>query len=227
MVDLLSVVIGLLLGGIAVGVVVEVTGRGREKAPEPHKLTTAWRLSELQEPVLVARDVLDVEVPPGTEVLASGLVDPKVQAACRVREVPPVRAEFALDRKQRRAILFLGGVQQGSMALLTVDDALLARLETEYRRLADRSADYVERFRISELGGRSGVVVETEGLVQEVLPWKQRWMMRLEDHGHIIGVAVEKDPSELKERRVRVRGRLDKDQAGYAVIEAVEVRTVR
>lgn len=224
--DLLWLVIGFVLGGIAVGVVVEVTGRGRAKVPEQHKLTTAWRLTELQEPVLVAQDVLDVEIPEGTTILASGLIDPQVQARCKVREVPPVRAQFALDRKQRRAILFLGGIQPGSLALLTVDATLVDRLETEYKRLLDRATDYVERFSIGELGGRSGVVVETEGFVQDVLPWKQRWMMRLEDHGHIIGVAVEKDPRELKERRVRVRGRLEKDQTGYAVIEAVELRTI-
>lgn len=219
-------VVGFVVGGVAVALVVEVMGRGRAKPAEQHKLTTAWRLSELTDPIVVAKDVLDVDVPRGAKVFASGLVDPKVQAAAKVREVPPVAAEFALDLSAGRAILFLGGVQPGAMALLTVDPALVGRLETEYRRLEDRSSAYVERFQIGQLGGRSGVSVETEGFVQDVLPWKQKWMIRLEDQGHIIGVAVEKDPRELKDRRVRVRGRLEKDQAGYAVIAALELRTI-
>ncbi len=224
--DLLSIAIGLVLGGVSVGLVVEVMGRGRQKPVQQEKLTAAWRLSELQKPVLVARDVLDVDVPAKTRVYASGLVDPRIQQSCKVYQVPPVNAEFALDLAQRRAILFIGGVRKGALALVTVDEALVARLETDYKRLSDRSNEYVERFRIQDLGGRDGVTIETEGLVQDALPWKGRFMIRLEDQGHIIGVMVNKDPSSLQDKRIRVKGTLKKDETGYAVIDALDLRTL-
>ncbi len=224
--DILSMVVGAVVGGVAVAVVVEAMGRNKQAPVEQEKLTTAWRLSELRQPIIVARDVLDVPVPAGAKVFASGLVDATVQAQCDVREVPPVRAEFAIDLERGRAILFVAGLHKDAMAFITVDEPTIRRLETEYRRLADRASDYVERLRIQDLGGRDGVTVETEGFVQDVLPWKGRHMIRLEDHGHIIGVAVDKDPVALKDKRIRVKGQLARDQTGYAVIEAAELRPI-
>ncbi len=224
--DVLSIAIGLVLGGVSVAVVIEVMGRGRQKPVQQEKLTSAWRLSELHEPVLVARDVMDVDVPAKARVYASGLVDPRVQQTCRVFQVPPVNAEFALDLVQRRAILFVGGVRKDALALMTVDETLVARLEAEYKRMADRSNEYVERFRIQDLGGRNGVTIETEGIVQDALPWKGRFMIRLEDQGHIIGVLVNKDPSSLQDKRIRVKGVLKKDETGYPVVDAIDLRTM-
>lgn len=223
MVDLLSVVVGIVVGGAVAAVAMETLRRRRPAAPPP-KLTTGWRLTELHRPVVVARDVVHVAVPPEAKVLASGLVDPGVQAACDVRQVPPVRAEFALDLEARRGLLFLGGLRQGSMALVTADEATVARLVSEFRTLWDRAQEYVERYRIGELGGRTGVTVETEGYVQDVLPWHEAFMVRLEDQGHVIGVVVDKDPASLKEQRIRVKGRLQKDDRGYPVLAAHDIR---
>ena len=227
MLDILSIVIGLVVGGLAVGIALETTGRNREAPPATVKLTTGWRLGELHDPILVARDVLDADVPAGTRVVASGLVDASVQDACEVRQVPPVRAEFALDITAGRAFLFPGGVRRNAMALLTVDPAIVQRLETEFRTLWERGDPYVERHRIGDLAGRNGTTVEVDGVVADVLPFQDRFMMRLEDQGSIIGVLVQKDASELVDERVRVRGRLDKDQTGYAVIVAQDIRRLR
>ncbi len=225
--DILSIVIGLVVGALAVAVVIETTGRSREKPSPQAKLTTGWRLREFGRPVIVARDVLDVDVPDGSTVFASGLVDPKLQATCTVKQVPPVRAEFALDQENGRALLFTAGATEGSLALVTVDPATVQRLETEFRSLRGRSDDYVERRRIAELAGRHGVTVEVDGVVQDVLPFHDEWMIRLEDQGAIIGVVVKKDASELQDERIRVTGRLDKDRTGYAVITADAIRRIR
>jgi hypothetical protein len=224
--DLFSIVIGLVLGGLAVAVVIETMGRGRQTVFETQKLTSAWRLSELNDPIIVAREIVDVDVPSGARVLASGLVPPAVQQHCRVQEVNDVRAEFAMDGDAKRAFVFVGGMRPGALALITIDEGLLGRLEAEYKRLGDRAGEYVERFKIRDLGTRQGVVVETEGHAQDVLPWQGRYMIRLEDAGSIIGVAVDKDPSELVSKRLRVKGRLEKDRTGYPIIEALDLRII-
>lgn len=220
--------VGLVAGIIGTAVLLEAMGRARQAVPTPQsKLTTGWRLSELREPVLVARDVLDIEVPAGCEVYASGVVSPSIVKSTDVRQVPPVRTEFALDRARGRAVIFTAGVREDALALVTVDEDLVSRLESEWRMLATRAGDYVERLRIQELAGRSGVTVETRGLVRDVLPYKDRHMLRLEDDGHVIGVLVDKDPSNLRDERVQVRGGLRKDETGYPVIEAVDLRRIR
>lgn len=225
--DVLSLVVGLVVGGLAVGIAIEAMGRAREPQRQTTKLTTGWRLSELNAPTLVARDVLDVEVPKGARVFASGLVDPAVLRVAQVHNVPPVRAEFAVDQAGQKALLFLGGVRAGTLAVLTVDPALVGRLATEARTLQDRGSAYVERHRIAELAGREGATVETQGQVADVLPFRDRFMIRLTEGDATIGVLVDKDPDALREERILVKGTLARDRTGYPVIEASEIRRLQ
>lgn len=224
-VSLVLMLAGTGLAGIGAGFLLGRRAQAEVPAPAA-KFTTAWRLSELADPVLVARDVEDVPTPRGMPVYASGLVAPEVQARCEVHETPAGAAEFAWDREAERAIVFLGGVRSGSLAMLSDDPALVGRLRAEYHRLHDRRSDYVERASLGSLGTRIGVVVETEGYVQDVLPWRDRFMIRLQDRDEVLGVVVAKDPEELRDRRVRVRGRLEKDDRGYVVLQASELRTI-
>ncbi len=199
----------------------------RDGPRERFQLTTGWRVSEFQDPVLVVRELQGVAVPQGALVIASGLVDADIQAACEVRQAPEVRAEFVLDRAHRRALLWFGGARVGSMGLITTDETIVARLENEFKGLWDKAEPYVERYKIAQLSGRTGVTVETEGEVQEVIPWRDAWMLRLTDQGHVLGVLLPKDPTALEGRRVRVRGSLEKDRGGYVVLRAEDVREVR
>ncbi|MGB1697057.1 MAG: hypothetical protein ACPHK8_01505 [Thermoplasmatota archaeon] len=227
--DILSFAAGLAGGTLGTIVAFEAMNRGKkadEAAPKT-KLTTGWRIRELGNPIIVARDVLDLDVPAGTKVYASGVVDPGLLGTAQVQQVPPVRTEFALDLDRQRALIFTAGAQEGSLALLTVDPTMLARLETEYRTLAGHGGEYVERLQIKDLVGKNGVTVETKGFVQDVLPYKERFMIRLEDEGHIMGVLVEKNPEGLREERIQVKGKLQRDQTGYAVIVAEDIRRIR
>ena len=222
-----------LLLGLAVGAGATYAWFQRKPAQEPPRtgqgvrLTTGWRLSELGTPLVVAQDVEPLDVPPGTRILTAGIVDPSVQAQAQVEAVPSVRAQFALDGERRRALLFLGGVRDGSMAALSTDPDLVARLDAEAKRLASRAEGYVERRRVGDLAGRQGVLVEVDGVAQDVLPYHDGFMIRLEDQGAIIGVLVAKDASELAGERLRVLGRLEKDKSGYTVIQATDLRRLR
>ena len=222
-----------ILLGLALGVGGTLAFLRRRPAPPADRqgqgvrLTTGWRLSELGTPLVVAQDVDALQVPDGTRILASGLVDPQVQAQAQVQAVPSVRAQFALDGERRRALLFLGGVADGTMAAMTSDPDLVARLDAEAKRLASRAEGYVERRRVADLAGRQGVLVEVDGVAQDVLPYQDGFMIRLEDQGAIVGVVVQKDATELAGERLRVLGRLEKDRSGYTVIQAHELRRLR
>ncbi len=226
-VDLLWASIGFVVGALVLAIGYEVSNRRRNVPQAETKLTTGWRLTEFRKPVIVARDVWDIKVPEGAIVLASGLVDPAVHRTCEVHSVPAVRAEFALDLEGERALLFAGGLRDGSLAAWSVEAGLLARLESEYRTLKSRATAYVERHAIADLAGRNGVVVETKGLVQDVLPWKDQYMLRLEDRGHVIAVLLQKDPSELVGQRILVKGPIDQGATGYATLVAEEIHRIR
>lgn len=211
--------------GLAAGAVVAWTWlRAPRRAPAvPLRLTSTWRLSELGAPLVVARDV-EAEVPAGSRVVASGQAAPEAIAAAQVRQVPAVTAEYAVAPGSGRALLFLGGVRAGSQAIVADDPAVVARLEAEATALWEKATPYVERRALAEAAGRAGVDVETQGTVLDVLPYQGSYLLRLEDHGSVLGVQVAREPSELKGARVLVRGRMGKDKGGYPVLVASDLR---
>lgn len=221
--------VGASVAGSAIALVWFFAQRGAPAAPAgpSQTLTEGWRLRELGTPVVVAHDVDELDVPADATVFASGTVHPKVLASCTVHQVPPVRTAFAIDAEARRAIVFTGGVRDGSLALITTDPALVGRLETEHRTIAARAASYVERLPVAALAGKAGVTVQTLGVVQEILPYQDRFMMRLEDQGAIIGVLVDRDPESLRDERIMVEGRVEKPDNGYLVLHATDVRRLR
>lgn len=219
--DLVYALAGFVVGAVAVALLVE--SRSKATAAETLKLTSTWRLAELGTPLVVARDV-EAEVPPGSRVVAAGQVASEVFAAADVRQVPHVAAEYAVDIARKRVLLFLGGVRPGAQAMMSVDPTVVARLEAEATALWERADPYVERRHLADAAGRHGLVVETEGTVQDVLPYQGSFLLRLEDGGHVLGVQVDKDPVELRGERVVVRGKVGKDRGGYPVLKAADLR---
>lgn len=222
---LLYAAAGFLAGAVAVAVLVEARGR-QGAAASTTKLTTSWSLAELGQPLVVARDV-EADVPAGSRVVASGQVAPTVFATSAVRQVPHVSAEYAVDGGRRRVLLFLGGVRPGAQAMLTVEADLVARLQAEATALWERADPYVERRSLADAAGRPGLVVETQGTVQEVLPYRGAYLLRLEDNGHVLGVQVDAEPSQLRGQRILVRGKMLKDQSGYPMLKATDLRRIQ
>ena len=195
----------------------------RRAATAPMRLTSTWRLAELGNPLVVARDV-EADVPAGSRVVVSGQAAPEAVAAAQVRQVPAVSAEYAVAPGSGRALLFLGGVRAGAQAIVADDPAVVARLEAEATALWEKATPYVERRALADAAGRAGVDVETQGTVLDVLPYQGAFLLRLEDQGAVLGVQVGREPSELKGARVVVRGRMGKDKGGYPVLLASDLR---
>lgn len=187
------------------------------------RLTSTWRLSELDAPLVVARDV-DVDVPAGTRIVASGQVAAEAFAGAQVRQTAAVTAEYAVDPAGRKALLFLGGLRPGALAMPCTDRDLVSRLAAEATALWERAEPYVERRGLAEAAGRTGIAVETQGTVLDVLPYQGAYLLRLEDNGQVLGVRVEREASELKGQRIVVRGQVGKDKGGYPVLLASDLR---
>lgn len=224
--DAIEVAVYATLAGVAAGAGltwVWTLLRGAEAPPQALRVTSTWRLAELGVPLVVARDV-EADVPAGSRIVAAGQVAPEAFAAAQVRQVPSVTAEYAVAPGAGKALLFLGGVRPGSQAVVATDPAVVARLEAEATALWERAEPYVERRTLADAASRAGLDVETQGNVQDVLPYQGAFLLRLEDQGAVLGVQVAREPSELKGARVVVRGRMAKDKGGYPVLMATDLR---
>ena len=192
----------------------------------PTRLTSTWRLDELDRPTVVCRELAEggADVPDGARVLASGAVASGVLRRVLVGRVPDVPAEFALAAGGGRGLLFPGGLRAGAWALPVTDASGLARLRSQAAALEALAVPYAERRSVGDLAGDPGLPVEAEGTVREVLARPGGHLVRLEEGGHVAAVRIARMPDGLAGRRVSVRGRLGRDASGYAVVEADEIR---
>ncbi|HLE47807.1 MAG TPA: hypothetical protein VI818_05870, partial [Candidatus Thermoplasmatota archaeon] len=217
--EVLSTFIGFVVGLIAAGIAVELGLKKLFAPPDQSKLTTIWSLSELQSPEVVATSLSPaVEVPATARIVTAENVPPPVRGV-QIRRNAAAKGSFALDAQKPRALLFLGGIEPGSLALWTVDEKLIDRLRSEFNRLWTRSTDYVERAKVAQIADKPNVTIETTGMVQDIIPYKGRFLMRLTEAGEAVGVLVDQDLP-VRGHRVTVKGIVRPSSSGYALVEA-------
>lgn len=220
--DILSTLVGFLVGIVTAGFAVELGLKKLFSPPESSKLTTVWSLSELPQALVVAKEVRGVDVPRGARVVtATPLQVPR--DGFEVRKNGEAHGNFAVSETQPRALLFLGAPDPGSLALWTVDEKLIERLRAEFHRLWTRSTDYVEKVKLADVAHKANLTVSTGGVVQGVVPYKGHFLVRLTEEGETVGVLVDQNVP-LEGTRVEVVGIVRTSGSGYPLIEAIEIR---
>lgn len=221
--DVLSTFIGFVVGLIAAGIAVELGLKKLFAPPDTGKLTSIWSLSELHAPEVVATTLSSaVQVPATARIVTAANVPPPSKGV-QIRRNPEAKACFALDAKQPRALLFLGGIEPGSVALWTVDEKLIERLRSEFNRLWTRSTDYIERAKVADIADKPNVTIETTGMVQDIIPYRGRFMIRLAEAGEAVGVLVDRDLP-VRGHKITVKGIVRPSTSGYPLIEALEIK---
>jgi hypothetical protein len=163
-----------------------------------------------------------LKVPVTARVVTAASAPPAMKDY-QLRRNSEVYGSFALDAKRPRALLFLGDVKPGALALWTVDEALIDRLRADFNRFWTRSTDYVERTPVGDISQKPNVTIETSGTVQDVIPYRGRFMLRLTDQGDAVGVVVDQELP-LRGLKVVVKGIVRNSTSGYPLVEALEVK---
>ncbi len=222
MVEIVSVLIGFLVGVVAAGFAVELGLRKLLSPPEKSKLTQVWSLNEFPRPLIASTQLAGLDVPKQSRLIVAAKYEGR-RDGFELRTSPDCHGNFVVDANAPRALLFLDGIRPGALALWTVDERLIERLRSEFNRLWGRSVDYVERVALADVPTKPNLTVETQGVVQDIVPYRGNYLLRLTDHGDAVGVLVERQLP-LNGKRVNVTGVVRSSSSGYPLIEALEVR---
>lgn len=222
MVDVLSMFIGFVVGVVAAGFAVELGLKKLFRPPENTKLTRVWSLNEFGQPLVSATRIELVKVPARGRVVTAHEYGGS-REGITLRTNQETSGNFVVDAKHNRALIFLDDIRPGALALWTVEEPLIERLRSEFNRLWTRSTDYVEKVKLSAVPQKANFTIETLGTVEDVVPYKENYLMRLRDDGETVGVLTPRKLS-LTGSRVSVTGIVKTSSTGYPLIEAIEVR---
>ena len=100
MVDVISIIVGFVVGIIAVSIAIELSWK-KEETVETCKIAKKWSLSEMRNPLIVA-EKLKMDAPSGSKVVVR--VDTAFSKGAK--QNPDVKGNFALGND--RALIFSG-----------------------------------------------------------------------------------------------------------------------
>lgn len=218
--DLVAFFIGVITGLIVAFVAVEFGLKKLFALPEHTNLTSLWSFRGFARPLIATVDGSQAPIPRGARMVTSGPV-PAPGSGIQGRVSGQVKGDFVVDAEEDRALLLMGGLRPGGLALVTVDPKLVGALRAEYERLWAGSEEHVSRVKVSEAADRPNQIVETRGTIADVVPSGERFLARLQDGSSGIGVRLERPLD--RGAVVTVKGRVVKGPAGVPLIEAHEI----
>ncbi len=221
--DTISVLIGFLVGVVATMIAVEFGLKKIFRPPALNKVTGSWRLDDHKSPLVVAQDAAGIGLPTGSRVVTAGDVDPGGFREREHRRNPNARSNFIVSQDMDRALVFMGPIREGTLALATLDPSVAARLRAEHRKLWDTGDPYVDDLPLAEVAKNTGLLVRVRGRVQECVEYKEQHLLRITDGTHVVGAIVE-EPLRLDGQKVVVTGRVVRGTSGYPLLDAEEVR---
>lgn len=227
--DILSAGVGLVVGIIATVFVRELVFR-KVQNTEHSKLTHHWSLAERGgRPVkLVAEELGDVEVPPGSQVVVGrgAHVPPAVAQRCEVRVSDRIKNNFALA--DGRALVFASAVRPSTLAVWTYEDQVLQRLAREWDHAWQHSEPLATRAGVAALRDLTGHTVEVVASVSDVAEKDGVQFLRLIENGVTATVATRTPVRAGKGSVVRAVGVVDRALGGKEpVLRAQTVEALR
>ena len=215
MLEPISILIGFCIGVVAVAIAIELAWK---KTPplETCKLTTNWSINEIKNPSIVAEQ-FEGRLPEGARIIGDEIqIREGEEVEARRGEA---RGNFAIGKD--RALIFSGKMKKGKIALRTTDDLIIQRLREEFERLWRKGErEMYSFFKISELPKKENIPVITRGVVRAIVPYRGKFLMRLSDGGHFIGVLIN-ERLDLTRKEVEVKGELKE-----RLIEAIEIKEI-
>jgi hypothetical protein len=201
-VDIISLIIGFVIGIVAVSMAIELGWR-KEPSQETCKLTENWSLHELRNPLIMA-EKLRMDVPENAKVVVAH----KSLVPGEVKEHPEVRSNFALG--ENRALIFTGEIKKGEIALWTIDEQIMRKLRREFERLwgvDDESLPPAPSVPSREVSEEIEDMITVVGRVRARVPFREGYLLRLSTENRVMGIMID-EPMDLKGKTVEVTGTL-------------------
>ncbi len=192
MLDVLSLIIGFVVGIIAVSIAIELGWRKQEPT-KTYKMATRWSLNELHRPKIVA-EKLKMDVPHHADVV----VQTRTSFSKDAHENPDVTGNFAVG--DGKALVFAGEIHPAQLAFRTVDDAIVRRLHERWQQY---NTEPGEPRGTAPAGG--GITMR--GMAKAVVPYRDQYLIRLSTSEGIRGVLVN-ERLDLEGKMIEVEGEL-------------------
>jgi len=130
MIDIISLVIGFIIGIILVGLAVEIGMKKASRNSPSSKHTKKWSISEISNPKIMAEYLSDVELPKNSKLLVNKYKDKEKFIGMNVKEHRGIRGNYVVG--DDRALILAGPIKKDEIAFWTVEKDIVEELKRDF-----------------------------------------------------------------------------------------------
>jgi hypothetical protein len=133
MIDIISLIIGFVIGVVVLGVAIEF---GLKKKPEnapASKQTKNWSISEISNARIMAEYLGDINIPKNSKVLVNRFKDKEMLRGLDVKKHSEIKGNYIIG--DDRALILAGPVKQDEVGFWTVEKEIVENLNIEFEEL--------------------------------------------------------------------------------------------
>jgi hypothetical protein len=124
--DVLSVIIGMIIGIVIIGLAIELGMKKISQTQPTSRPTHKWSISEISNPRIVAEYMGDMELPKNAKVVVNRYDNKELFRGMDVKEHTGIRGNYILG--DDRALILSGPIKEDELGIWTVEKTLLDKL---------------------------------------------------------------------------------------------------
>ena len=207
--EVITFSVGIIIGILAAAAAIEISQRWITKKKSNTELAHFWSISEIPGPVVVAKSLDGASIPEGVRVVCADEPSAEQSRRFKIRINPNADANFAAGKGM--ALIFSGPISQGSAAISTVDEVLVASLTAEFERLWENGTSLPQPLSINEVLSKRDGEAKIRGQVSLVTKFKegQHILQISEEGGASVGILVDSFPEGIVGKTIEATGAMD------------------
>lgn len=131
--DVISLIIGFIIGVIFVGLAIEIGMKKSSQASPASKHTKKWSISEISNPKVMAEYLNDVDLPKDSKILVNKYKTKATFAGLDVKEHSGIKGNYIVG--DDRVLILAGPIKKDEVAFWTVEKDIVQRLNQEFDQM--------------------------------------------------------------------------------------------
>jgi len=133
MVDVISLVLGFIIGVIIVGLAFEIGLKKSTTSTASSKPTKSWSISEISNPRIMAEYLSNVDLPKNSKIIVNKYKAKENLAGLNVRENKHIKGNFIVG--DDRALILAGPIKNNELGFWTVEKEIVQKLNQEFNEM--------------------------------------------------------------------------------------------
>lgn len=128
--DIISLVIGFVIGLIVVALAIEVGTKKSAQSTPASKHTKKWSISEISNPRIMAEYLSDIDLPKDSKIIVNRYKDKEMLAGLDVKEHRGIKGNYIVG--DDRALILAGPIKKDEIGFWTVEKEIIEKLNQEF-----------------------------------------------------------------------------------------------